>query len=444
MRDRVVLAVLILPAILVLAGCGGSDDQEGGVERGTLIGPLGGTIVSGDRNSRVEVPDAAIDEPQRFTVQTVANPPADPGLVADTAYRYGPEGWVFDAPVTITIGYEEANIPAGIDEAALQIARLQGTSWVPVGTSTVDQDANTVSAQVTGFSVFAIVGQAAVPGAYVFDAEWGSHGNDDGEFTAMGGIAYRGGLVYVSDMIPYITERIQRFDADGVFLGDCQDFDDEDGATGGIDVDAAGDMYTSVVDVFAKVAAGCGLAFDRDATDLGLAAFTPTDVALDGAGNIFIAEMDQHRITQLNATGALVGHIGSQGSGDGQFNFVGGIAVGPDGSIYASDHLGDRVVKFSNAGTFLGTWGETGDGNGQFHSPRGIDVDDDGNVYVADSVGNRVQKFDENGAFITAFGEEGADDGEFDFPTDLAVTPDGSTVYVLDTLNYRVQKFVRQ
>lgn len=444
MRDRLIVICALTLVLAMTVGCGGGDD-EGGMERSTLLGPGGGTITSADRNATVDVPDASIDRPQQFTSQKVDDPPTDPGLVADTAYRFGPEGYVFDAPVTITIGYLEANIPAGVDEASLQIARHQPAGWVPVGTSAVDQDANSVSAQVIGFSLFAVIGQAAGPQVqYAYDSQWGSAGGDDGEFSGMGGIAYHNGLVYVSDFIPLNMERIQRFDANGVFLGRCRDFEIEAGATGGIDVDTTGDMYTSVVDVFAKVAAGCGVVFNRDATDLGLAAFQPTDVALDGAGNIFIAEMNQHRITVLNAAGNMVRQIGQQGSGDGQFSFVGGVAVAPDGSIYASDHLGDRILKFSNSGGFLGAWGETGDANGQFHNPRGIDVDDDGDIYVADSVGNRIQKFSEAGAFITAFGSEGDDDGEFDFPTDVAVTPDGSTVYVMDSLNHRVQKFVEQ
>ncbi|MFP4250343.1 MAG: hypothetical protein ACLFU7_11835, partial [Armatimonadota bacterium] len=404
MRDRVAIGMMLASVALMLSGCGGGDEGEAGPERGTLVLPNGGTITSTDRNSTVEVPAAAIDEPQRFTVERILDPPADPGLVEDTAYRYGPDGWVFDAPVTITIGYREENIPAGVDEATLQIARLQGSTWQPVGTSTVDQGANTVSAQIDRFSVFAVVGRTAATGAYVFDSAWGSRGSDDGEFRGVGGIAWRGGLVFVTDMIPYRTERIQRFDANGVFLGDCRDWDDEDGATGGVDLDADGNIYTSVVDLFTKVAGDCGLVFDRDADDLGLAVFSPTDVALDGAGNVFIAEMDQHRITVLNAEGDFIRHVGEQGSGDGQFNSVGGVAVGPGGSVYASDHLGDRILRFSNAGEFLGEFGETGEDNGQFRGPRGIDVDDEGNVYVADSVGNRVQKFDENGAFITAFG----------------------------------------
>ncbi len=59
-------------------------------------------------------------------------------------------------------------------------------------------------------------------------------------------------------------------------------------------------------------------------------------------------------------------------------------------------------------------------------------------------VGNRVRKFDSDGNFMTGFGVPGAGDGQFNLPTDVAVTPAGDTVYVMDVLNNRVQKFVRR
>ncbi len=428
-------------ALLLIAGCGGGGDG-GGNDNSTLIGPNGGTIRSGDGNANVQVPDAAIAVTQRFTCDRITNPQADPGLVTNTAYRFGPDGWAFDTPVTITIGYAEADIPAGMSQATLQIARLQPAGWVAVGASAVNQVTNTVSAEITGFSGFAILGLA--PAQYVYDSQWGSLGNDDGEFMSMDGIAYRDGQVYVSDLIPLNLERIQLFDASGTFLSSCRDFDWVADSVSGIDVKADGTICATVEEAFAEVADDCGLVFRRDAADLGLAVFWPTDVALDGAGNVFIAEGNLHRITQLSSVGLLVRQFGQPGTGDGEFNQIGGVAVGPDGSVYASDRFGDRVLKFSNTGAFVDAWGETGDGNSQFDTPEGIDVDNDGDVYVADAVNNRVQKFDKNGAFITAFGEAGAGDGQFAYPNDVAVTPDGSAVYVVDGLNRRVQKFVEQ
>ncbi|NLO06904.1 MAG: hypothetical protein GX131_13850 [candidate division WS1 bacterium] len=162
MLDRRLIVLMTLCVIVILAGCEGGETTDG-LERGTLIGPGGGTILSPDRNATVEVPDAAIDEPQQFTCQEIGSPEPDPGLVADTAYRFSPDGYLFDAPVTLTINYREANIPTGVDEASLQIARLEASEWVPVAASVIDATDNSVSASITGFSTFAVVGDVSAP-----------------------------------------------------------------------------------------------------------------------------------------------------------------------------------------------------------------------------------------------------------------------------------------
>lgn len=151
-------SIVAIIALLLLAGCDGGEVTDG-LERSTLIGPNGGTIRTADNRASVEVPAAAISSPQRFTTARITAPEPAAGLVAETAYRFGPEGWVFEAPVTITIRYQQANIPSDVAESSLQIARLQSGGWVPVGTSVVDQAATTVSAQIVGFSTFAIVGE---------------------------------------------------------------------------------------------------------------------------------------------------------------------------------------------------------------------------------------------------------------------------------------------
>ena len=84
---------------------------------------------------------------------------------------------------------------------------------------------------------------------------------------------------------------------------------------------------------------------------------------------------------------------GSQGSGDGQLNFPDGIAVDEAGNVYVADRDNHRVQKFGADGRFLLTWGSEGGGDGQFDRPRYVAVDGAWNVYVSDSGNHRVQVF---------------------------------------------------
>ncbi len=82
---------------------------------------------------------------------------------------------------------------------------------------------------------------------------------------------------------------------------------------------------------------------------------------------------------------------GSQGSGDGQFANPTGVAVDGSGNVFVAD-FNSRIQKFTNTGTFLTKWGCPGSGDGQFSFPTGVAVDGSGNVFVADG-NNRIQKF---------------------------------------------------
>ena len=63
------------------------------------------------------------------------------------------------------------------------------------------------------------------------------------------------------------------------------------------------------------------------------------------------------------------------------------------GKVYVADSRNQRVQVFSSAGTFLFKWGSQGSGDGQFQFPVGIAVDGSGRVYVVDVNNNRVQVF---------------------------------------------------
>ncbi len=68
-------------------------------------------------------------------------------------------------------------------------------------------------------------------------------------------------------------------------------------------------------------------------------------------------------------------------------------------------------------------------------------VDVDGDVFVTDAGNNRCEIFDQNGVFVDKFGSTGSGDGQFEGPEDLAFDGLGG-LYIIDGLNYRVEKFV--
>ncbi len=166
----------------------------------------------------------------------------------------------------------------------------------------------------------------------------------------------------------------------------------------------------------------------------------PFGVAVDVAAYVYVAECNNHRIQRLTSTGTSVGKWGSQGSGDGQFNIPFGVGVDADRHVYVADTWNHRIQEFTSNGTFVTKWGSYGSGDGQFAEPSGIAVDAAGHVYVADRGNARIQKFASDGTFLTKWGSWGSEDRQFRTPYDVAV--DGTDdVYVADTYNHRIQKF---
>ena len=163
-------------------------------------------------------------------------------------------------------------------------------------------------------------------------------------------------------------------------------------------------------------------------------------IAVDGSGDVYVTDTFNDRVQVFRADGEFLRKWGSPGSGDGQIDFPQGLAVDGLGNVYVVGAGNYRVQVFSANGELLRKWGSRGSGDGQFDFPTGIAVDGMGNVYVVETNNQRVQVFDADGTFLRKWGSGGTGDGQFQDPNGIALDGEGN-IYVADTWNHRVQVF---
>ncbi|MGA2739646.1 MAG: hypothetical protein ABSG65_19680 [Bryobacteraceae bacterium] len=197
----------------------------------------------------------------------------------------------------------------------------------------------------------------------------------------------------------------------------------------GVVADLAGNTYiadtkhnlVSMVDSAGniQIVAGNGTAGDAGAGNTAWGElYQPQGVALDSAGNLYIADTQNHRIRVLAPGGAIstVAGTGTAGfGGDGgaataaQLNAPSEVAVDAVGNIYIADTLNHRVRLVTTDGN-IATIAGTGDAayNGDdgpavqiaLSSPYGVTLDGQGNVYVADTGNNRVRMLSTSQAVV--------------------------------------------
>jgi len=221
---------------------------------------------------------------------------------------------------------------------------------------------------------------------------WGSRGKMLGRFSTPRAIEARHGLVYIIDR----TGRVQKADRDGNFL----------------------------------------LEWKLDKVDNG----TPTGLAIDEDGNLWIPDTHNSRILKYSPEGELLFSFGTYGEEPGKFIYPTDIAFGDKGELFITEYgIHDRVQVFSRKGEYRTGWGDFGSGEDQFNRPMGIAKGPDGCLNIADAINHRIKTYTQSGELIRIVGREGSAPGELQFPYDIAVDGEGN-LYVAEFGNHRVQK----
>ena len=189
----------------------------------------------------------------------------------------------------------------------------------------------------------------------------------------------------------------------------------------------------------------------------------PGSVCLDSAGNMYIADSTNNCIRKVDAAGIITTFAGTGATGSGgdgfaanlaQLSAPGGVCVDSAGNVYIADTNNHRVRKVDAitgiitkiAGTTIGS---TGDGSAaidaKLNRPTGVFVHSDGSVYIADEDNNRIRKVDSSGIITKiAGGGTGLDGGaaiaaRLRFPHGVFVDS-ASNVYITDTYNRAIRK----
>ena len=211
------------------------------------------------------------------------------------------------------------------------------------------------------------------------------------------------------------------------------------------------------------LAGAAGIPGNTDGTGSAARFNGPTGVAVDSSGNVYVADAGNTSIRKITANGTVTtfaGLSGIAGSSDGvgaaaRFNAPQGIAVDSAGNIYVADTNNSTVRKVTAGGavtTIAGVAGQTGSADGpggaaRFNGPYAVAVDSAGNVYVADFFNATIRRITATGTVTTLAGlagQVGMVDGigaaaSFNQPYGVAVDGSGN-VFVADTYNRSVRK----
>ena len=205
-----------------------------------------------------------------------------------------------------------------------------------------------------------------------------------------------------------------------------------------------------------------GVLGSSDGTGPSASFWNPAGIAIDSGGNLYVTDSDNITVRKITPGGdvsTIAGTLRVSGSQDGtgsgaQFAYPYGIAVDGAGNVYVADIQNNNIRKITPGGvvsTFAGLAGTSGSTNAtgtaaRFHSPNAVASDAAGNLYVADTGNDTIRMITPGGVVSTlagTAGAEGSSDGtgaaaRFSAPAGVSVDSSGN-VLVADTYNSTVR-----
>ena len=196
------------------------------------------------------------------------------------------------------------------------------------------------------------------PYTYESVVKWGSKGSGNGQFNEPRDLAFdSSNNVYVTD---FNNHRVQKFDANGTFLGKFGSRGSNKGKLDG-----------------------------------------PSGIAIDSNDNIYVAEHNNSRVQKFNSNFQHQAMWGRYGNDNGQFSRPTDVHVDKNNRVYVTDNLNHRIQVFNTRGVFQFKWGKPGSNcSGTFNNVAYLTTDKSGNVYVTDRENGCIQKFTATGTFV--------------------------------------------
>jgi sugar lactone lactonase YvrE len=240
----------------------------------------------------------------------------------------------------------------------------------------------------------------------------------------------------------------------------------------GVATDSAGNVYIADTDnhairkittggVVSTLAGLAGVSGSANGTGAGARFYQPQGVAVDGAGNVYVADTGNYTIRKITPAGVvttLAGSAGISGSTDGSsalFYEPEGVAVNSAGTfIYVADTWNHTIRQVTSAGvvsTLAGSAGNYGSANGtgsgaSFDQPQGLAVDGAGNLYVGDTGNQMIRQITSAGVVTTLagstnYGSANGTGASASFWNPQGIALDTATnLYLADSFNNTIRK----